>query len=76
MDAYFAAFPPDFDTLGEVFVKTYYEQLQINRNNVVDMYHVSSYHHVMFLLKDLALMTYEGTKIQGKPAIAKHFQVR
>ena len=40
MDAYFAAFPNDFDTLGEVFVKTYYEQLQINRNNVVEMYHV------------------------------------
>ncbi|CUT98954.1 nuclear transport factor 2 [Echinococcus multilocularis] len=57
MDAYFAAFPNDFDTLGEVFVKTYYEQLQLNRNNV-----------------DMALMTYEGTKIQGKQAIAKHFQ--
>lgn len=42
MDAYFAAFPNDFDTLGEVFVKTYYEQLQLNRNNVVDMYHASS----------------------------------
>ncbi|VDD80571.1 unnamed protein product [Mesocestoides corti] len=63
MDAYFAAFPSDFECLGVAFAKAYYTRLQTNRNSVADLYH------------DMALMTYEGTKIQGKQAIAKHFQV-
>uniref|UniRef100_A0A5K3EQ35 NTF2-related export protein n=1 Tax=Mesocestoides corti TaxID=53468 RepID=A0A5K3EQ35_MESCO len=62
MDAYFAAFPSDFECLGVAFAKAYYTRLQTNRNSVADLYH------------DMALMTYEGTKIQGKQAIAKHFQ--
>ncbi|KAM3171404.1 hypothetical protein ACTXT7_016695 [Hymenolepis weldensis] len=62
MDAYFSQFPPDFENLGEAFVKAYYEALQTNRAAVVNMYH------------DSALMSYEGIKIQGKQNILKHFE--
>uniref|UniRef100_A0A0X3NWP2 NTF2-related export protein n=1 Tax=Schistocephalus solidus TaxID=70667 RepID=A0A0X3NWP2_SCHSO len=58
----YSLFPLDFQAVGESFVSQYYAKLQQNRQFVLDFYH------------EQALMTYEGTPLNGRAAIMGRFQ--